>query len=244
MTADGFALFDTAIGRCGVAWTERGIAGVQLPEASDRATHARMEKRFPGAAETAPPRGVQRAIDAIESLLGGEASALEKIELDLSSVSPFQRRVYEAARGVAPGETLTYGAIAAWIGEPDKARAVGQALGRNPFAIVVPCHRVLAANGKLGGFSASGGAATKLRLLAIEGARAVIDMAFEVFDAARVWAETMTVNRRSRRVMERCGLRYVRTFHLEWDDPIEGTEFGEVEYELLRSGWELGIDRR
>lgn len=79
---------------------------------------------------------------------------------------------------------------------------------------------------------------------ATEGARAVIEMAFEVFGAARVWAETMSVNRRSRRVMERSGLRYVRTFHLEWDEPIEGTELGEVEYELLRSEWELGIDPR
>jgi methylated-DNA-[protein]-cysteine S-methyltransferase len=194
-----------------VAWREGRIAGVQLPEASDRATRARMQQRFPGAPETEPPRAVQRAIAAIEALLRGEGSRLDAIELDLSSVAPFQRRVYEAARAIAPGETLTYGAIAARIGEPDKARAVGQALGRNPFAIVVPCHRVVAANGKLGGFSASGGAATKLRLLAIEGARASPQPAlFEGdgrfgFDAKRAVTQLRAADPTLARVIDRVG---------------------------------------
>jgi methylated-DNA-[protein]-cysteine S-methyltransferase len=172
MTDAAFALFDSPIGRCGIVWSERGIAGVQLPEASEAATRARITKRFPGARESAATRAVQRAIDGVGSLLRRESSALDAIELDFSRVPPFHRRVYEAARSIAPGETLTYGGIAARLGEPDKARAVGQALARNPFAIVVPCHRVLAANGKLGGFSANGGAATKLRLLSLEGAHA------------------------------------------------------------------------
>ena len=168
----GFALFDSAIGRCGIVWSERGVAAVQLPEVRDAATRARIQKRFPAAREVDPPRAVQAAIDGIEALLRGEQSALEAIELDLTHIAPFHRRVYQAARAIPPGETLTYGAIAARLGAPDKARAVGQALGRNPFAILVPCHRVLAANGKLGGFSANGGAATKLRLLSLEGAHA------------------------------------------------------------------------
>jgi O-6-methylguanine DNA methyltransferase len=171
MMASGFALFDTAIGRCGVAWGERGIAGVQLPEAGERETRARMLQRFPAAGEAAPPPAVQRVIDRVVALLRGEASDLSTIALDMDQVPAFHRRVYEAARAIPPGMTLSYGEIAARAGAPGAARAVGQALGRNPFPIVVPCHRVLAAGGKIGGFSAQGGIATKRRMLAIEGAQ-------------------------------------------------------------------------
>src|SRR6516162_6243909 len=171
MMASGFALFDTAIGRCGVAWGERGVAGVQLPEMGERETRARMLQRFPAAGEAAPPPEVQRAIDRIVALLRGEASDLSNIALDMDEVPAFHRRVYEAARNIPPGMTLSYGDIAARAGAPGAARAVGQALGRNPFPIVVPCHRVLAAGGKIGGFSAQGGIATKRRMLAIEGVR-------------------------------------------------------------------------
>src|SRR6185503_19547170 len=122
--------------------------------------------------EARPPAEVRRAIDAIAALLRGDASDLSSIGLDMDGVSPFHRRVYEIARTIAPGATLSYGTIAARLGAPGSARAVGQALGRNPFAIVVPCHRVLAAGGKVGGFSANGGIRTKLRLLSIEGAHA------------------------------------------------------------------------
>src|SRR5215831_1269759 len=170
MTASGFALFDTAIGRCGVAWGERGVAGVQLPEAGERETRARMLQRFPTAAEITPPPEVHRAIDCIAALLRGEVSDLSTIALDMEQVPSFHRRVYEAARTIPPGMTLSYGDIAARVGAPGAARAVGQALGRNPFPIVVPCHRVLAAGGKIGGFSAQGGIATKRRMLSIEGA--------------------------------------------------------------------------
>jgi methylated-DNA-[protein]-cysteine S-methyltransferase len=171
MMAGGFALFDTPIGRCGVAWGEHGVAGVQLPEASDRETLARMFNRFPTAAELVPPPEVQVVIDRISALLRGETSDLGTVALDMDGVPEFHRRVYEAARAIPPGKTLSYGDIAKRVGAPGAARAVGQALGRNPFPIVVPCHRVLAAGGKIGGFSAQGGVATKRRMLAIEGAR-------------------------------------------------------------------------
>ncbi len=171
--ARGFALFDTAIGPCGIAWGERGVVGVQLPAGGgEPATRERLRGSFPDAPEAPPPPDVARAIDAIVALLRGEPNDLSAVALDLGGVPPFHRRVYEAARAIPPGETLTYGEIAARLGEPGAARAVGQALGRNPFAIVVPCHRVLAAGGKSGGFSAPGGVTTKLRMLAIEGARA------------------------------------------------------------------------
>lgn len=170
MPAHGFTLFDTAIGRCGIAWGPGGIAGIQLPEGPPAATRARLLRRFPGAGPEAPPAEIQRVMQDIAALLHGEARELRGAPLDMRAVPDFDRRVYEAAREIAPGATVTYGELAACIGAPESARAVGQALGRNPFPIVVPCHRVLAAGGKAGGFSASGGAVTKLRLLAIEGA--------------------------------------------------------------------------
>ena len=171
MTASRFTLFDTGIGRCGIAWSDRGIAAVQLPEASELKTRARLLRRCPGAREALAPADVQCAIDGIVALLRGEASDLSAVALDLDGVEPFARRVYEIARTIAPGETLTYGEIAARLGERGLARDVGQALGQNPFPLIVPCHRVLAAGRKVGGFSANGGVATKLRLLSIEGAR-------------------------------------------------------------------------
>ena len=172
MTVYGFTLFDTSIGRCGIAWSERGIVGVQLPESREPETRARLLRHYPDAVEAPPPPAIQRTLDSIVALLAGETADLSGAALDMHRVAPFHRRVYEAARAVAPGATLSYGEIAKQIGAAGYARAVGQALGRNPFAIVVPCHRVLAASGKMGGFSANGGIATKLRMLSIEAARA------------------------------------------------------------------------
>ncbi|MEJ8809603.1 methylated-DNA--[protein]-cysteine S-methyltransferase [Variovorax ureilyticus] len=171
MNPTGFALFTTAIGACGIAWGPRGLVGVQLPEAGDSATRARMARRFPALNECEPPPEVQRAMASIRALLQGEPLDLAEIELDLDGVSEFHQRVYAIARRIPPGRTRTYGDIAEELGDKGLARAVGQALGLNPFAPVVPCHRVLAAGGKWGGFSAHGGAASKLRMLAIEGAR-------------------------------------------------------------------------
>lgn len=170
MTA-GFALFDTAIGRCGIAWSERGVVGLHLPEAREAATRARLQRRFPDAREAPPPAAVVGAIEGIVALLQGEARDLSAVALDTEDVPEFHRRVFEVARTIAPGATLTYGEIAARLEAPGEARAVGEALGQNPFPIIVPCHRVLGAGGKVGGFSAHGGITTKLRLLSIEGAQ-------------------------------------------------------------------------
>jgi methylated-DNA-[protein]-cysteine S-methyltransferase len=172
MTARSFAIFDTAIGVCGIAWGERGVAAVQLPETSEQKTRARLLRRFPEAREAPPSPDVRRAIDGIVALLKGEASDLSAVVLDMENLPAFNRRVYEVARAIPQGATLSYGEIAARLGEPPQvARDVGQALGQNPIPIIVPCHRVLAANGKPGGFSASGGVTTKLRLHTIERAK-------------------------------------------------------------------------
>jgi methylated-DNA-[protein]-cysteine S-methyltransferase len=172
MGTTGYTLFDTALGSCGIAWGPRGIVAVQLPEADARAPRARIRRALRGASESPPPADVGRAIEEIVALLEGEPRDLSTIVLDMERVPEFNRRVYSAAREIPPGETLTYGEVAERIGERGAAQAVGQALGRNPFPIVVPCHRVLAAGGGLGGFSAPGGVATKRRMLAIEGAGA------------------------------------------------------------------------
>jgi methylated-DNA-[protein]-cysteine S-methyltransferase len=165
-----FALFDTAVGACAIAWGDGGICGVQLPEADAAQTSARMSQRFPGADQAPPDAAVQVAIRNISAMLRGEPHDVNGLELDMRGVPAFHQRVYAVARAIPPGQTLTYGEVATRLGEPGAARAVGQALGRNPFAPVVPCHRVLAAGDKPGGFSASGGIRTKLRLLIIEGA--------------------------------------------------------------------------
>jgi methylated-DNA-[protein]-cysteine S-methyltransferase len=170
ITGGGFALFETAIGWCGIAWGARGIVGVQLPEAQEQGTRARMQRRHPGLREAAPPLAVQQVIEDIGRLFQGEPTTLAGVTLDMEPVTPFNQRVYDIARTIPPGRTLTYGEIAARLGEPRMSREVGQALGQNPFSIIVPCHRVVAAGGKTGGFSARGGVATKLRMLALEGA--------------------------------------------------------------------------
>lgn len=172
MTPFGYTLFDTPLGRCGIAWGGRGIVLVQLPEARESAARARLLRRLPGAREAPPPPDVERAQSGILALLRGEPKDLSDVALDMTGVPPFDRRVYEGARGIPAGATLSYGELAARLGEPGAAPGVGRALARNPFALVVPCHRVLAARGRIGGFSASGGIATKRRLLAIEAAQA------------------------------------------------------------------------
>jgi methylated-DNA-[protein]-cysteine S-methyltransferase len=169
MNAISFCVFETAIGLCGLAWNDRGLTGVQLPEGAPEATQARLRRRFPEAHEAAPPPEVEDAVRRIRLLLAGETADLSPIELDLEATPPFERRVYALARAIPPGRTLTYGEIAAEAGEPGAAQAVGQAMGRNPWPIVVPCHRVVGAGGKLVGFSAAGGVKSKLQLLAIEG---------------------------------------------------------------------------
>jgi methylated-DNA-[protein]-cysteine S-methyltransferase len=163
-----YCVFDTPIGTGGIAWGERGIVGLQLPEADAGRLRARLRRRFPGSLPGSPSAEIHHVIHNIQELLSGSPADLSQAQLDMHAIEPFDQRVYEQARTIPPGQTATYGQIATRLGDPRQARDVGQALGRNPFPIVVPCHRVLAAGGKLGGFSAPGGVATKQRLLAIE----------------------------------------------------------------------------
>jgi methylated-DNA-[protein]-cysteine S-methyltransferase len=204
-----FALFETAIGRCALAWTERGIASVQLPEADDEATRARVLARHPDAVEAAPEGDAKRAVDAMRAHLRGELDALESVPLDYAAVPLFHRRVYEALRRVGPGRTIGYGELAARVGSPAAARAVGQAVGKNPFPIVVPCQRVLAAGGRAGGFSAYGGVATKRRLLAIEGV-SIEDPGAAPFDPAEAAAHLAARDARLARIIEKVGPPRIR----------------------------------
>lgn len=171
MTARAFTLFDTPIGPCGIVWSGDRIAGVQLPESDAAKTRARIQRRHPDAREAEPPAHVRCVIDDILALLRGEAPDFRDVTLAMDELPEFNRRVYDIARAIPPGETLSYGEIAVKLGDKLLARDVGQALGKNPFPIIVPCHRVLAAGGKTGGFSAPGGVSTKLRLLSIERAQ-------------------------------------------------------------------------
>lgn len=168
----GTALFETALGTCGVAWSKTGIVRVLLPDANADATRARLAEAFDAASEKKPPKDVKRAIDAMTALLAGDLRDLGDVPLDMSGVPDFHRRVYDVARTIPAGATLSYGEVATRAGSPKATRAVGQALGKNPFAIVVPCHRVLAAGGKVGGFTAHGGTSTKRAMLAVEKAPA------------------------------------------------------------------------
>jgi len=165
-----FTLFDTPIGQCGLAWSERGICAVQLPEAAATKTRARLLQRMPGAQSAPPPPQVRRAISAIVRLLKGEAGELGQLAIDYRGASEFHRRVCEAARTIPAGETRSYGELAAQLGKPGAARAIGGVMARNRLPIIVPCHRVMAAGGKPGGFSAHGGVDTKLRMLRMEAA--------------------------------------------------------------------------
>jgi methylated-DNA-[protein]-cysteine S-methyltransferase len=167
----GFALFETAIGRCGIVWSERGITGVLFPEGSEQAIRNRLQRRFPNARETVGPPAVRHTIAEITALLAGERRDLRDAVLDCAAVPDFNRGVYDVARAIPPGSTLSYGEVAERLGDRGLAREVAQALGQNPFPIIVPCHRVMAAGGKTGGFSAPGGVRTKLKLLSIERAQ-------------------------------------------------------------------------
>jgi methylated-DNA-[protein]-cysteine S-methyltransferase len=170
-SGSGYALFDSAIGRCALVWRGGFVIGVGLPEATDQHARARLARRFPGAVEGEAPPFAADAIARIVGLLAGARTDLSAIALDFGGASEFDRSVWEAARRIPCGEVRSYGDIAREIGAPQAAQAVGVALGRNPVPIVVPCHRVLAADGRSGGFSASGGVATKFRILEIEGAK-------------------------------------------------------------------------
>jgi methylated-DNA-[protein]-cysteine S-methyltransferase len=168
MEQGGLALFTTAIGDCGIAWSGRGVIGLQLPEATPAATLARLRRRFQKVLERDPPEIIREVIRSVTFLLDGAKIDFMAAPLDYRQTDPWDRSVYEVARTIQPGDTLSYGEIATRLGDRRRAREVGEALARNPWPIIVPCHRVVAAAGKTGGFSAPGGVKTKLRLLEIE----------------------------------------------------------------------------
>ena len=166
-------LFDTAIGPCGIAWSENAVTRLQLPEADPRATEQRLRATRAHGSPGVPPPGIERIIASVQSYLSGQKIDFSSVALDLTGISPFHRAIYDAARAIPWGHTATYGDLAHQIGAPDAARAVGQALGRNPIPIIIPCHRILAKGDKLRGFSAYGGIVTKERLLVLEGLRLI-----------------------------------------------------------------------
>ncbi len=210
----GYAVFETAIGPCGIAWRDGRLLATMLPEVSEKALRQRLRERLPELEEATPPAFVESAMARIRALLAGTGADdnLADLPLALDDLAPFQRRIYELARALAPGDTVTYGELAARAGSPGAARAVGQAMARNPFGIVVPCHRVVAAGGRSGGFSASGGVGTKLRMLAIE--RAAREPREEAspppFDLALAERHLQRADRtlaRGMRAVGPCGLR-------------------------------------
>jgi methylated-DNA-[protein]-cysteine S-methyltransferase len=165
--------FDTALGRCGIVWSDQGVVASLLPDASP----ARLRRRHPGAQLTDDlPAAIAHAVDGIRALLAGEVRDLGDIPLDERGIPEFRRQVHALTRAIPPGQTRTYGEIAAALGQPGAARAVGRAEGDNPFPPIVPCHRVMGAGGEPTGFSAPGGVETKRRMLLIE-ARAVGQLA-------------------------------------------------------------------
>ena len=162
-------VFATSLGTCGIAWSQRGVTRLQLPERTPGATERRLRARSTGSGSGVPPAPVREAIAALVRYFAGERIDFADVALDLGDVGAFQRAIYDAMRLLGWGQTATYGDLARQAGSPGAARAVGQAMGHNPVPIIIPCHRVLAAGRKIGGFSAYGGALTKQRLLALEG---------------------------------------------------------------------------
>ena len=167
-----YLIFETASGFCGIAWNTQGISRFQLPTKTAEATRRHVLKRLPGAEPGTPPPDVARAVAAVQRYFQGEKTDFTDLKLDLDEQNAFCKEIYAAARQIGWGQTTTYGALAKALGVgPEAARDVGQAMAQNPVALIIPCHRVLAAGGKLGGFSAPGGATTKRRMLELEGVR-------------------------------------------------------------------------
>ena len=165
-------VFQTAMGFCAVAWSERGITRFQLPTKSAEAAERLIRRRAPGAEPADPPKDVAAVVAAAQRYFGGQEIDFSHVRLDLADEDAFFSRIYDALRGVGWGRTTTYGALAKEVGAGrEAARDVGQAMAKNPVPLIIPCHRVLAAGGKVGGFSAPGGSATKMRMLELEGVR-------------------------------------------------------------------------
>jgi methylated-DNA-[protein]-cysteine S-methyltransferase len=170
MAGRGYAIFDTMIGRCGIAWSDVGIVGVQLPEVREIETRRRLFQLYPHARELRPPLNVEIAIDGIATLLRGEPGDLSDVTLDMSGIHAFNARVYDFTRTIPRGETRTYGEVATHLRASGAVHSVAQAIAKNPFMIIVPCHRVLEAGNYADKISANGGTISKRRLLSIEGA--------------------------------------------------------------------------
>jgi methylated-DNA-[protein]-cysteine S-methyltransferase len=170
MSGRGYTIFDTSVGRCGIAWGELGVLGVQLPEAREIETRRRLFRLFPDARELRPLPEIQRAIDGIAALLRGKADDLSDVRLDMTGIPPFNARVYEFTRTIPRGETMTYAEVASRLKASGAVHSVAQAIAKNPFMVIVPCHRVLEAGGYADRISVNGGSISKRRLLSIEGA--------------------------------------------------------------------------
>ena len=182
MAGRGYTIFDTGIGRCGVAWGYSGVIGVQLPEAREIETRKRLFQLYPDARELRAPMNVEIAIEAITALLRGQAADFSDVTLDMTGIRVFNRRVYELTRAIPRGETRTYGDVAARLGAPGAVNSVAQAISKNPFMIIVPCHRVLEAGGYADKISPHGGTISKRRLLSIEGTGAGTIKSKTLFD--------------------------------------------------------------
>jgi methylated-DNA-[protein]-cysteine S-methyltransferase len=172
-TANPYFIFETAGGFCGIAWNDAGIRRFQLPARSPEATERNLLRRLPGALAGTPPTEVLEAVNAAKRYFEGEQIDFSRFQLDLGEQDDFFKTIYVAARRVGWGHTTTYGTLAKEVGAggPEAARDVGQAMARNPVPLIIPCHRVLAAGGKVGGFSAPGGSDAKIRMLELEGVR-------------------------------------------------------------------------
>ena len=188
---ENYCLFDADFGPCALAWSERGLTHVQLPEKDRAATERRMRTRAPGAVAAEPPPAIRDLIALMRRYFAGEQVDFSAVSVDVPQVSALHRKIYEAARAISWGRTASYGELARAVGAPQEAREVGQAMARNRVPIVVPCHRVLASGGKIGGFSAPGGTVTKERLLWLEGVR--------VGDAAPLLPGFLPLQRRGER---------------------------------------------
>jgi methylated-DNA-[protein]-cysteine S-methyltransferase len=171
MAGRGYTIFDTMIGRCGIAWGDSGVIGVQLPEAREIETRRRLFRLYPEARELRPPLNVELAIEGIVALLRGKLAELSEVVLDMTGIPAFNARVYQFTRTIPRGETRTYGEVASSLRATGAVHSVAQAISRNPFMIVVPCHRVLEAGGYADKISPNGGTISKRRLLSIEGAK-------------------------------------------------------------------------
>ena len=172
MRATAYCTFETAIGPCGIAWNDvPAVKCFQLPEANAQGTEARIARRCGGQKAAAPPPEIAVLIEKISKHLRGELQDFRDAPVDLSDLGEFDKQVLEAALRIPAGQTRTYGELAKDVGRPAEARAVGQVMARKPIPLIIPCHRVLSANGGLGGFSAPGARVTKTRLLTIEGAK-------------------------------------------------------------------------